>query len=112
MPHPAVLHAKKTLARNIKKLRAERGLAQERLGFDAEVDRTLVSKIEREIANPTLDVLVKISVCLQVPLNGLFDGVEADGEPLGGGGLQANPINARKRCVAAECRTPPARVAF
>lgn len=88
MPHPAVVHAKKTLAKNIKKLRAERGLAQERLGFDAEVDRTLVSKIEREIANPTLDVLVKISVCLHVPLNGLFEGLDGDAEAVGGGGYK------------------------
>lgn len=94
MPHPYFQNAKKALAMNLKALRFERGLAQERLGFDAEVDRTLVSKIEREIANPTLDVLVKIALCLEVPLYRLFDGAEDDCNPLGGG-LQANPLTAR-----------------
>ena len=56
MSHPYLQNTKRALALNLKALRSELGLAQERLGFDAEVDRTLVSKIEREIANPTLDV--------------------------------------------------------
>jgi transcriptional regulator with XRE-family HTH domain len=43
---------KKILSLNIKKMRKERGLAQERLGLDSGVDRTLISKIERQIANP------------------------------------------------------------
>lgn len=91
MPLSQLQAVKKALASNLKALRAERGLAQERLGFDAEVDRTLVSKIEREIANPTLDVLVKISVCLSVPLATLFDGAEEDCKPLGGGGATGAP---------------------
>ncbi len=56
------------LARNIKNIRHEKGLAQERLALEAGVDRTLVSKIERLIANPSLEILVKLAVVLEVPV--------------------------------------------
>ena len=49
------------LSDNIRRLRKEQGLAQERLGLESGVDRTMVSKIERKIANPTLDILIKIA---------------------------------------------------
>ena len=56
------------LAQNIKALRGERGLAQEARALDAGVDRTLVSKIERLIANPSLEILIKLSLALDVPV--------------------------------------------
>lgn len=52
---------KAVLASNIKAKRRALGLAQERLGLDAGVDRTVVSKIEREVANPSLDILFRIA---------------------------------------------------
>ena len=57
---------KAILAANIKNIRLEKGLAQERLALEAGVDRTLVSKIERQIANPTLEILVKLASTLKV----------------------------------------------
>jgi len=60
------------LAINIKKFRGEKSLSQEKLGLLADVDRTLVSKIERCIANPSLEILVKISLCLEVPIDQLL----------------------------------------
>lgn len=57
---------KVVLSQNIKSLRRDRGLAQERLGLESGVDRTLVSKIERQIANPSLEILSKIAAHLQV----------------------------------------------
>ena len=57
---------KDILSQNIKSLRQERRLAQERLGLESGVDRTLVSKIERQIANPSLEILSKIAAHLQV----------------------------------------------
>jgi transcriptional regulator with XRE-family HTH domain len=56
------------LSENIRILRGKRGLSQERLALEAGVDRTLVSKIERTIANPTLDVLAKLALVLDVPV--------------------------------------------
>jgi transcriptional regulator with XRE-family HTH domain len=61
------------LARNIKDLRGKRGLSQERLALAAQVDRTLISKIERCIANPTLEILVKIAFTLEITLSELLD---------------------------------------
>jgi transcriptional regulator with XRE-family HTH domain len=52
---------KAALASNIKRLRAEAGLPQERLGLEAGVDRTVVSKIERGIANPSLEILFRVA---------------------------------------------------
>ena len=57
---------KVVLSVNLKALRQEKGIAQERLGLESGVDRTLVSKIERQIANPSLEILSKIAAYLQV----------------------------------------------
>lgn len=56
------------LSENVRLLRGRRGLSQEQLALEAGVDRTLVSKIERTIANPTLEVLTKLAVVLEVPV--------------------------------------------
>ena len=56
------------LSENVRLLRGRRGLSQERLALEAGVDRTLVSKIERTIANPTLEVLTKLATVLEVPV--------------------------------------------
>lgn len=63
---------KAILSENIKSLRRERGIAQERLGLESGVDRTLVSKIERQIANPSLEILTKIAAQLQVTVTELL----------------------------------------
>jgi len=67
-----LLVLKSNLAKNIKELRLNKGLAQEKLALEANVDRTLVSKIERQIANPTLEILLKISISLEVPISELI----------------------------------------
>jgi len=56
------------LAMNLKAIRAEKGLAQERLALDAGVDRTVVSKIERAKTNPSLDVLLRLANHLDTTL--------------------------------------------
>lgn len=60
------------LAENIRELRGRRGLSQERLALEAGVDRTLVSKIERMVANPSLEVLTKLSAALDAPVSRLL----------------------------------------
>jgi transcriptional regulator with XRE-family HTH domain len=63
---------KAVLAQNIKTRRLALGLAQERLGLDAGVDRTVVSKIERQLANPSLDILFRIAERLEVSVPDLL----------------------------------------
>lgn len=60
--------AKATLAANIKRLRQEIGLSQEGLALAAEVDRSYVSQIEREIGNPSLLILCRLADVLKVDL--------------------------------------------
>jgi transcriptional regulator with XRE-family HTH domain len=61
------------LALKVRHLRSQVNLSQEKLALLADVDRTLVSKIERSIANPSLEVLVKISLCLNVTVDQLLE---------------------------------------
>ena len=68
-----------TLSGNIKRLRLERGLAQERLGLESGVDRTQASKIERCVTNPTLEAIYKIAQALGVPVSELL--TDRDDQP-------------------------------
>lgn len=57
---------KKLLSQNIKNKRASLGLSQEKLAFLAGIDRTYMSEVERELANPTIEVLLKIANALDI----------------------------------------------
>lgn len=57
---------KATLSVNLKRYRALRGISQERLALESGVDRTVVSRLERRLINPTLQILLKLAICLQV----------------------------------------------
>lgn len=59
-------HVASDLAHNIRTLRSERGLSQEALALSADVDRTYVSQIERSVGNPSLLVLCKLALVLDV----------------------------------------------
>lgn len=61
------------LSSNIIRLRKARGLAQERLALEAGVDRTVVSKIERKLGNPSLEIIVRLAFILDVPVGSLLD---------------------------------------
>ena len=55
---------RRVLGANVRRLRRERGLSQEQLAFEAEIDRTYVSQIERAVINPSLLVLHKVAKAL------------------------------------------------
>lgn len=61
------------LSNNIKKYRKELGVAQEKLALEAGVDRTLVSKIERQIANPSLEIMIRLAIALNVNVSDLLN---------------------------------------
>ena len=54
------------ISRNVKAGRKAIGLSQEKLAFEAGIDRTYVSQIERGVCNPSLEVLTKVSKVLGV----------------------------------------------
>lgn len=66
------MNGRALLAWNLRRLRGERGISQERLAADAGVDRAYVSEIERELGNATLDMLDKLASLLDVPISELF----------------------------------------
>lgn len=74
------------LALNLRRLRSHAGLAQERLALEAGVDRTMLSKIERRVANPSLETLIKLSRRLGVDVVELL--IAHDGERMTPAGLE------------------------
>ncbi|WP_454826715.1 helix-turn-helix transcriptional regulator [Paraburkholderia xenovorans] len=91
-PRPAPISI--ALGKRIKECRHEAGKSQETLAFEAHVDRTYISAIERGIANPSVETLANICYSLNVTLSGLF-------EPLAGVSLK--PTGTRRTNAA----TPP-----
>lgn len=61
------------LAWNLRKLRTERGLSQEKLAADAAVDRAYLGGMEREQENPSIDALDKVAAALGVGLAELLE---------------------------------------
>lgn len=51
---------------NVRRLRQERGITQELLAFEAELDLTYLGGIERGRRNPSLLVIVRVSAALGV----------------------------------------------
>lgn len=52
------------LARNIKAARSLLGWSQEELAARAEIDRTYISGVERQVRNPTITVVAKLAKAL------------------------------------------------
>ncbi len=69
---------KQIVARNVRRLRNERGLTQEELSGMAGINRNYTGMIEREQRSPTVDMLEKLAKALQVDPVMLL---QADKEP-------------------------------
>ena len=72
MPHPAMQDWRAVLGKNVRRIRQQRGLTQEQLAFEAEIDLTYVGGIERGKRNPSLLVMARIANALSVPLTRLL----------------------------------------
>jgi transcriptional regulator with XRE-family HTH domain len=57
---------RRTVARNLRRLRQKSGLTQEELADRASLNRNYVGMIEREENSPTVDALEQLSVALNV----------------------------------------------
>jgi transcriptional regulator with XRE-family HTH domain len=62
----------KLAARNIRRLRKERGYSQEHLAHEAEITMRYLVSIEQGEANPSIKVVGRIANVLGVPLGALF----------------------------------------
>jgi transcriptional regulator with XRE-family HTH domain len=63
---------RKIVGRNVRRLREEAGLSQEKLALEAELDRTYVSGVERGVRNPTVTVVARIAKALKTEPNKLL----------------------------------------
>lgn len=70
------------VAWNLRRIRVKRGVSQERLAFDAEVDRSYVGGLERAEENPTVDILERLANTLEVPLAEFFKATPAGAKRL------------------------------
>lgn len=62
-----------TVGKNVRRIRLQKGITQEELAFEAEIDLTYVGGIERGRRNPSLMVLARIAKALGVPLPKLLE---------------------------------------
>lgn len=62
----------KKFGQNIKRVREQKSISQEKLALNAGLDRTYVSGIERGIRNPSLNNITKIAKGLGIPTKDLF----------------------------------------
>lgn len=60
------------LGKRVKQCRHAVDKSQETLAFEAHVDRTYISAIERGVANPSIETLANICWCLGITLSELF----------------------------------------
>jgi transcriptional regulator with XRE-family HTH domain len=67
------------LAWNVRKLRVYRGLSQERLAFEAGLERVSISQLERKQVNLGIDSLGKIAMVFECKISELFE-EPAEGE--------------------------------
>ncbi|KQQ38296.1 XRE family transcriptional regulator [Rhizobium sp. Leaf306] len=66
------MDARELLGWNLRKLRVERGLSQEKLALDAAIDRSYVGRIERGKENVTISVVEALSTALGVEVGAFF----------------------------------------
>ena len=62
-----------TIGKRLRKIRVEQGLTTIELGMRANISQGMISRIENDRANPTIDKVVSIARALNVPIFKLLD---------------------------------------
>ena len=62
------MDVRQRLGINIRRLRLEKGLGQEKFALEYGFDRTYISGIERGVRNPTIVIVQKLADALGVPI--------------------------------------------
>jgi transcriptional regulator with XRE-family HTH domain len=57
---------RQVFAANLRRLRHARGLSQEVLAYEADVNRTYMSKLEKGASYPGLEIIGKLAIVLKV----------------------------------------------
>ncbi|MFN4275855.1 MAG: helix-turn-helix domain-containing protein [Ferrovibrio sp.] len=66
------MDAQKLVALNLKRLRLQKQVSQEELADGAGIARTYVSRLERALENPTVDVLDRLAHALEATIPDFF----------------------------------------
>ncbi len=66
------MRGRQLLAWNLRRVRVSKGLSQEKLAADAGIDRAYLGGIERRSENPSLDLLDRLAVTLDVGIADLL----------------------------------------
>jgi len=66
------MNGRKLVAWNLRRLRVQEGISQERLAADAAIDRAYLGGLERQAENPTIDLLDRIADALSVSISEFF----------------------------------------
>ncbi|MDO9177667.1 MAG: helix-turn-helix transcriptional regulator [Agitococcus sp.] len=67
------MNAQELVAWNLRRIRVTRGVSQEALAVDAAIDRTYVSRLERCMENPTVNVLERLAQALETDITAFFE---------------------------------------
>jgi transcriptional regulator with XRE-family HTH domain len=67
------MQIREVFARNLRRARHEKGLSQEALAYEAEVDRTYISALERGVYGATIDMVDKLATVLNLEASALLE---------------------------------------
>lgn len=67
------MEVRERLGKNLKALRRQKGWSQEEFAHQADIHRTYISDLERGARNPTISVVEKLAVALNVSMGQLLD---------------------------------------
>ena len=104
LPNPVTI----ALGLNLKRHREASEKTQVELAFDAEVERSRISKIECGYVNPSLLTLATLCYSLGITLPALFEGITATMPPVSEGGTPRRKNQAvleKKTAAAVKNRT-------
>jgi transcriptional regulator with XRE-family HTH domain len=88
------MDVRQTIGWNLRRLRVGKGLSQERLALEAEIDRSYVGRVERGMENVTVATLEAFAKVLSVNVSALFAEIDPNGTmpmPLRSGRKQRAP---------------------
>ena len=71
------MKAQEQLGMRIRFLRQQRHWSQEDLAFNANINKNYISDLENGRRNPSLEILERIAIALNISLEELFRGVES-----------------------------------
>ena len=71
------MNVEKQSGMRIRYLRTQKKWSQEDLALEADINKNYISDLERGMRNPTLKIMEKIAVALEISLEELMKGIQS-----------------------------------